>query len=251
MTKFVLLAVALAACVAEPGDGSATETNVPRIIANALSPGALSGDALTTAQLTSSNAAAMGGTSDARKVLGYAAECALDATQTVSFTVSGTGYSVTGALGMVTDWTSRGLTWDEASWISACVFARVNLTATSVAFSARGAWTGLGTTSSELSDYLIEEGAFWGNAFLDLGALTPYACNGVDQAYDDSYADLPVRECAQPSWDPTSNLTPCGFNYAGLCGDVCLTGSPYADCAFLGGRPRAAVITAFLYGTPL
>ena len=49
----------------------------------------------------------------------------------------------------------------------------------------RGTATGLATTSSELANYRVEEGAFWGNLFIDLGdvevfyptmAISRFAC---------------------------------------------------------------------------
>ena len=248
--KLAMLAVALGACVAEPGGGSPTVSNVPRIALNALSPAALAGTGLTTAPLDAAGAAAMGQTADARAVLAYAAGCALDATQQVSYAVDGVAQTAVGAMGIAPAWTARALTSDEAAWVSACVFARVNLSAAVVSISARGASPGLDATPEELADYRIEEGAFWGNAFVDLGPLAAHACDGVDQAADDSYGDLPLRQCAQ--WDGVagSNRSPCGFHYAGLCRDACAEAGGYAGCSFLGGAPAADVVTTFLYGAP-
>jgi hypothetical protein len=253
MMKFLLLAVALGGCVAAPvvsDDGPPPPSNVPRIIANALSPTMLAGSTMTTATLDATGAAAMGQTTAARKVLSYAAGCALDATQQVTFTVGGVATTLYGAMGIVPAWTTRALTATEAAWVSACVIARVNLSSAVISISARGAASGLATTSAELASYQIEEGAFWGNTFVDLGSLASYSCNGVDQAADDSYGDLPNRECAQ--WDGVtgSNASPCGFHYAGLCHDVCTTTTTYANCSFLGGAAQAAVVTTFLYGSP-
>jgi hypothetical protein len=248
--KLVMLTAALGACTAGPGDGSPTVSNVPRIALNALSPAALAGSALTTAQLDATSAAAMGATADARVVLAYAAGCALADDQQVSYTAGGDTVTVSGAMGIAPAWTDRALTADEAAWVSACVFARVNLTSTVVSISARGASLGLDTSAGELADYQVEEGAFWGNAFVDLGALAAYACEGVDQAAADSYGDLPLRKCAQ--WDGVtdSNQTQCGFHYSGLCQDACATTGGYADCSFQGGTAQADVVTTFLYGTP-
>jgi hypothetical protein len=249
MTKLVLLAVVLGACVAEPGGGS-PGSSVPRIALNALSPAALAGTGLTTGALDAGGAAAMGQTADARAVLAYAAGCALDAGQQVSYSVDGAQVTVVGAIGIAPAWTVRPLTTDEAAWVSACVFARVNQSSVSVSISARGAAAGLEATPGELADYRIEEGAFWGNAFVDLGPLAAYACDGVDQAADDSYGDLPLRQCAQ--WDGVagSDRSPCGFHYAGLCRDACAEAGGYTGCAFQGGAPVDGVVTTFLYGAP-
>jgi len=248
MSKSAMLLVVLSACAVEPGIGSPTDTNVPRIAVNSLSPSALAGSGLTTATLDAAGAAAMGQTASARQVLSYAAGCALGADQTLSYTVDGTTTTLQGAMAIAPAWTGRSLTASEAAWVSACVLARVNLTSQVVQISARGAEAGLATTAGEQADYQVEEGAFWGNAFVDLGTIDGYACDGVDQAADDSYGDLPLRECAQPDGTALSSLTPCGFHYAGLCGSACATSSPYAGCSFLGGAGHAEVVTAFLYG---
>jgi hypothetical protein len=247
MSKSVALWIVLGACAVDPGVGSPTETNVPRIAVNALSPAALSGSGLITSTLDAAGAAAMAQTQSARNVLAYAAGCALAADQTVDYTVDGVTRTLTGAMGMVPAWTSRALTASEAAWVSACVFARVNLTSQVVQLSARGAQSALAATSDEEASYAVEEGAFWGNAFIDLGSVDASACDGVDQAVNDSYGDLPLRQCAQPD-GAGANLTPCGFHYAGPCGSACNTGSPYADCAVAGDRSQAEVVTTFLYG---
>lgn len=250
MTKLrlVMLTAALGACTAGPGATLPTVSNVPRIALNALSPAALANSALTTAQLDATSAAAMAATADGREVLAYAAGCALGDGQQVSYTADGDAVTVSGAMGIAPAWTDRALTADEAAWVSACVLARVNLTSTVVSISARGAGPGLDTGADERADYQVEEGAFWGNAFVDLGAVAAYACEGVDQAADDSYGDLPLRKCAQ--WDGVtgSNQTPCGFHYAGLCQDACATADSYAGCSFQGGTEQPDVVTTFLSG---
>jgi hypothetical protein len=248
MSKSLVLLVVLGACAVEPGVGSVAETNVPRIAGNGLSPSALAGSGLTTSVLDAAGAAAMGQTLSARQVLAYAAGCALRNDQTLSYTVDGFTSTLQGAMGLAPAWTGRSLTASEAAWVSACVAARVNLFSQVVQISARGAASGLDTTAGEQASYQIEEGAFWANAFVDLGDIDGYACDGIDQAADDSYGDLPLRECAQPDTAATSNLTPCGFHYAGLCSSACDTSSPYASCAFLGGAAHAEVVTTFLYG---
>jgi hypothetical protein len=256
MRRLSACVLLLGACAIEPMDTEPADlepapTNVPRIGSNSLSPTQLASTALTTDVLSSANALAMGQTSHARKVLAYAVSCALSDTQSVSFVLNGITYNFYGAMGLVPGWTSSDLSASEAAWISGCVFARVNLSSTLLYVSARGDQGGLGTTSGELADYEVEEGAFWGNAFVDLGSLAMYSCNGVDQAAADTYGDLPLRECAE--WDGVtgSNLSPCGMNYAGLCSTACTTSTaPYEGCSFLGGTAVNEVVTTFLYGDP-
>jgi hypothetical protein len=223
----------------------------PRIVTNALSPTAFAGSALTSSVLNATNAAAMGQTNSQRKVLAFATTCALDATQSVDFTISGVQYHNAGLMGVAPAWTSRALTATEAAWVSACIISRVNLTSALVNISARGANAGYDTTIGEVADYQLEEGAFWGNAFTDLGTVEGYSCNGVTQVANDTLGDLPLRECAE--WDgvTNSNMSTCGFHYAGLCSNTCTTSTaPYAGCAFGGGSAVSSVVTTFLYGTP-
>jgi hypothetical protein len=249
-----LFVLTFGACAAAPAShpqtGEPTVSNVPRLTVNALSPAAIAASELTTDVLDATSAAEMGTTQYARKTLAFAVSCALRDDQSVTFTVDGTEYTDHGAMGMAPGWVSDGLSNSEAAWISACLLARVNLTSTVVSISARGDAPGLETTTSEEADYQIEEGAFWGNAFVDLGSVAQYSCNGVDQAADDSYGDLPYRQCAQ--WDGVtgSNLSPCGMHYAGLCSDVCSSSGTYAGCSFSGGTAVSSVITTFLSGEP-
>ena len=240
--------LAIAGCVEPVSQDVGT---APRIVTNALSPTHFSNSALISGVLDATNAAAMGQTNYARKVLAFATTCALDATQSIEFTVGGVTFYDVGLMGVAPAWTTRALTATEAAWVSACIVSRVNLTSTVVEISARGANAGYDTTIGEVADYQLEEGAFWGNAFTNLGTVAGYSCNGVDQAADDTVGELPLRECAE--WDgvTNSNASPCGFHYAGLCSDACSTDTaPYTGCAFGGGSESAGVVTTFLYGTP-
>ena len=252
MDKSVLLVgvLAIAGCVemAPEADEIGVE---PRIVTNALSPSHFAASALTSSILDSTNAAAMGQTSAQRKVLAFATTCALDATQSIDFTISGVTYHNAGLMGVAPAWLSRALTATEAAWVSACIISRVNLTSALVNISARGANAGYDTTIGEVADYKLEEGAFWGNAFTNLGTVEGFSCNGATQAANDTIGDLPLRECAE--WDgvANSNASACGFNYAGLCSSVCTTSTPpYSGCSFSGGSGSSTVVTTFLYGTP-
>jgi hypothetical protein len=250
MRKLLLLVPVLGACVSSPTQGEPVVTNVPRLSANGLLPDEISATALTTDWLDPELVTVMADDPDAIAVLRYAVECALDATQTFAYDADEVHHVITGAMGLAPGWSTGGLSGSEAAWVSACVFSRANASGTSIVISDRGAVTGLATTSSELANYQIEEGAFWGNLFIDVGDVAAYSCEGVDQAADDTHGDLPLRQCAQ--WDGirNSHKSPCGMNYAGLCSAVCTTSSPYSGCSFLGGAASSAVVTTFLYGTP-
>jgi hypothetical protein len=226
------------------------ESNVARQDVNTLAPRGLLSSGLTTARLDAANAAAMGSSEDARQVLTYAIGCALDSTQTVAYTVDGVTYSSVGGIGLARGWTNSPLSVVQAAWVSACVFAHANEFSTVIWISVRGNQADLDTTSDERSEYQREEGAFWGNAFTDLGPIAAYACDGIDPATTDGSTELP-RQCAH--WDGIagSHKSSCGMGYAGMCRSICTTSSaPYTGCSFLGAAASPTVITTFLSGPP-
>lgn len=240
----------LAGCAADPLDPGDV-VQLDQINMYSLSLSELSSGALSTVRLDATSAAAMGNTAVARKALTFAVACALTSAQTVTFSVSGTSYSASGILGVAPSWTSSALTTTQAAWVSACMFANVTDASTLIWLSVRGTEPSLAPSIPERTDYQIEEGAFWGNAFANLGPIAGYSCVGNDQAADDTYAQLPLRQCAQ--WDgvSSSNRSPCGLSYAGRCNQVCTaTVAPYSGCSFLGGTATGPVVTIFLAGTP-
>jgi hypothetical protein len=208
----------------------------------------LSGTSLSTARLDAAHAAAMGATTSSRKVLAAAVRCALGSTQTVTFSVGGVTYSDAGGIGIAPGWTGAALTATEASWVSACLFAHMTDATTLIWVSVRGSEASLSANLTETTDYRIEEGAFWGNAFVDRGTIAAYSCVGVDQAINDSYGNLPLRRCAH--WDAVSSTTSaCGMHYAGACRSACSTQTaPYAGCVFQNGLAARSVVTSFLAG---
>jgi hypothetical protein len=240
----------LAACGAEPLE-TQTDSDEIQLGVTPLSLAELGSSALTTAVLNATNAAAMGPNQTARKVLAFAVACALQSTQTVTYTVGGVTYIETGMLGIAPGWRTAVMSATEAAWVSACIFSHVNEVTHLVWLSLRGAQTSLSTTTQEQNEYRVEEGAFWGNVFVNLGSVHGYSCLGVDQAAGDTYGELPYRNCAQ--WDGVSGsgMSPCGMSYAGLCRTACTTATaPYAGCSFQGSSAAASVVTIFLAGTP-
>lgn len=236
-------------CADESRRGEATQS--VQTDPDVLTPADLTSSALTTTVLNATNAAGMGGSAAARRVLASAIGCALDSSQTVTFTVSGNAYSYTGGLGIATNWTSSALSSTQAAWVSACVFAHANDQSAVVWLSVRGSQSGLSASGAEATDYQIEEGAFWGNAFVNLGSIAAYTCDGVDQAANDSYGDLPYRQCTQWNGVTGSNMSLCDMIYAGNCSAVCSTSTaPYAGCSFQSGASSGSVVTIFLEGTP-
>jgi len=236
-------ALVIAGCSIE----SLEATEVIRQEVNVLAPGGLASSGLTTVTLDSNSAAAMGTSQAAREVLAYAVGCALDSTQAISFTVGGTTYTDTGGIGLAKGWLDGPLSVTQAAWLSACVFAHANELAAVIWISVRGNQAALVTTSTERDQYQTEDGAFWGNVFINLGPIAAYACDGINN----TDPALGSRPCAH--WDGIagSNKTRCGMAYAGLCRNVCSTATaPYAGCSFLSGAASPIAVTTFLAATP-
>ena len=247
-TLHLCIPVLMAACGTEPLE-TQTDSDGIQLGVTPLSLAEVGGSALTTAVLNASNAAAMGPNQTARKVLAFAVACALNSTQTITYTVGGVSYTESGMLGLAPGWKTAAMSASEAAWVSACMYSHVNEVTHLVWLSLRGSQAALSTTSQELSEYQVDEGAFWGNVFVNLGSVHGYSCLGVDQAVSESYGELPYRNCAQ--WDGVSgsNASPCGMSYSGLCRTACTTASaPYAGCSFQGGAAAASVVTIFLAG---
>ena len=244
--KLCIPAVMMTSCAIE--SFPTEETTQAVTSGNPVTLSDLAATALSTARLDAAHAAAMAGTASSRKVLAAAVRCALGSTQTMTFSVGGTTYSDTGSIGIAPGWTGAALTATEASWVSACLFAQMTDATELIWISARGSDASLSPSLTESTDYRIEEGAFWGNAFVDRGAIAAYSCVGVDQAINDSYGDLPHRRCAH--WSTASSSTSaCGMHYAGSCRTACSTQTaPYTGCSFQNGLVTRPVVTIFLAG---
>jgi hypothetical protein len=234
-----LMAVGCATESFDPGEA----TQVDELNTYTLALAELTSSALTTVRLDAASATAMASTTAKRKVLTFAVACALNSTQTITFTVGGTVYMATGAAGIAPGWTAGALTPTQAAWVSACLFANVNDASTLIWISLRGSQPSFTTSPDERAAYQIEEGAFWGNAFSNLGPIVGYSCNGLAQA------PLALRQCAQWDGATASNRSACGMSYAGRCSQVCTSVvAPYSGCSFLGGAAAGPVVTIFLAG---
>jgi hypothetical protein len=124
-----------------------------------------------------------------------------------------------GAIGLTPEWLDRRINTRGKGWISACMFARVNKNQTATGLSMRGHHEALGVTVAERETFSIEEGAFFGDLFIDDPdpETLPdwFACSGKG-IYDGVSGGLDGRDCAKP--DPANPAyTECGFNYAGPC----------------------------------
>ncbi len=145
-----------------------------------------------------------------------------------------------GELGLAPRWENHRLHDSDERWVSACLLARVNQNNVTVSVSLRGADKALRTTAAERAAFTLDEGAFFGDVFVDEGEpLEMFACRGFDQANRPSPvpAVLTQRTCTIP--DPANpGQTLCGdadsaIAFAGECADACkkqADDGSYRDC---------------------
>jgi len=169
---------------------------------------------------------------DGRVVYSYLVGCALPFTEEIVAQVPGAANTGSdsihscvdgecrfpGALGLVPTWRDQALDDEGKGWISACIFARINVFETAEAISLRGANPGLAVTTDEAELFTVQEGAFFGDLFTAENKEIDWnACRGEGQASSEE-GGLALRDCTEP--DPANpGRTVCGFNYAGDCRD--------------------------------
>ncbi len=232
----LLLAISvLPACVDELDESSTPQAVVidnrlaaNRLAANRLAANRLAANRLAANRLAANRLAAnladadeLLATPEGREVMAYIVSCALnEGTTLVAETASGT-FEFLGELGLAADWEHHPLSEQGTGWVSACLFARVNANNVAVPVSLRGRHALLKKVdAAEASGWSLEEGAFYGNFFIDRAAGDPpdwHACRGRDQTAGET-GGLISRDCTEP--DPANpGLTICGFTDAGDCGD--------------------------------
>jgi hypothetical protein len=159
-------------------------------------------------------------TEEGQELLGYIVSCALPegVTLVAEDPVTGDPLEFFGGLGLAKKWLDRRLDKKGKRWVSACLYARVNLHDVTVPISMRGPHRGLVTTPEELAGWTLQEGGFYGDYFRPLNKpIEWFACRGKDQAASET-GGLAERDCTEP--DPMNpGKTLCGFTYAGDCGD--------------------------------
>lgn len=187
-------------------------------------------------------------TVEGRDVYAYIISCALSDTMTIEADVPGAADTAPpdtthtciaehctfpGNLALADRWIDHKLDNKGQGWISACLFSRVNANDSAEAISLRG--RALTVSPDELELYTAEEGAFYGNLFIDDPdpSVPPdwYACRGEAKAAcpgDVGCGGLANRDCAQEN-PANPGFTLCGFKYAGDCRDFTPSlPSPYA-----------------------
>ncbi len=220
----LLLGLSLTACLDSAEDANVATSNTDKVAMNALPPGSLT-FAVPSTQLTTTSAATQLSTANGRSTFSYIAGCALGTFQTFT---SGS-YSYTGSMGLATAWMTRALTASEANAVSSCLIGRLNRDGVSVSISLRGANAGFATSGTETTTYNLDEGAFMGNIFPNLGAIDKSTCMGADKAATPNLGDLANRHCTEAAvWPATTNA--CGLTYIGTCASACTMANGYYTC---------------------
>ena len=227
-----------------------------RLASNRLASNRLASNRLASNRLTATRLVANPDTSEiletveGRDVYAYIISCALADNVTIEATVAGAADTAPpqtthtcvnehctfpGNLNLAPRWEDHRLDHKGQGWVSACLFSRVNANDTAEAISLRGRNPGLIVSVDEMELYTAEEGAFYGNLFIDDPdpSVPPdwYACRGEAKAAcpgDTGCGGLANRDCAQEN-PANPGFTMCGFKYAGDCGDFTPNvASPYA-----------------------
>jgi hypothetical protein len=179
-------------------------------------------------------------TDEGRQILRYVISCAIPSGITFVAEYDGVSYQFLGDIGLAPAWMDRGLRETEQRWVSACLISRVNRFGVPVSISIRGPHKALKVSESEAYNYVVEEGAFYGNVFqaVDGAPIIWNACSGRDQS-SGSTGTLELRDCAKP--DPANpGYTLCGFTYTGPCADWVPPPNAYACKKFRSAVDRLA-----------
>jgi hypothetical protein len=268
-TSLLVVALAGSGCtvdMTEPEITSTTEQAIGthnRLAANRLAANRLAANRLAANRLAANSLNGLVAISDTsqildteagREVYSYLVSCALDPDTVIHATVAGAADTAPdanyvcvggqcefyGALGLAPDWLDKRLNHAGKGWISACLFARSNEYDTAAAISLRGRNPGLSVSLDETQIYSVEEGAFYGNVFIDDPDQTVppdwHACTGEGQAAGEPTAGgLVLRDCAEEN-PGNPGFTYCGFKYDGHCRDFTPAfPSPYACTTSMDG----------------
>ena len=158
------------------------------------------------------------------QLLEYLVSCALPQGVELKTDTGDGAQRFSGSLGLAPNWLNRGLTTSEQPWVSACILARTNLFGKRIEISMRAldpAPAGLLAPKKEWEEFIIHEGAFFGNIFASKPRA--FACLGKTTPRQSVDPVLQKRVCAQPSGSllPSGEkATRCGFAYVGSCKEL-------------------------------
>lgn len=147
----------------------------------------------------------------AHKFFEYLMQCALPEGESVTLSHDGELYEFQGAVGLAPEWLEGPCEQACQEWVSACMFARVNTFGVTVGLYLDGDHPAFASKPGDPvrgdTGYIIEEGGFYGNMFLDVPRQ--YTCRG--EGNDPLY--LSFRVCSKPG-------SLCGLTNVGVCGEI-------------------------------
>ena len=159
---------------------------------------------------------AMFSTAEGRDQFAYLYSCAESVGRSLTVSANGTSYTFAGGLGLAPEWTTSFLASYKYKLMTACMLARTNYRGITVQISMRN--LKIPTALSEVTNFGVLEGAFWGDAFTAGGSLR--ACPSPAKLAGAKTSTLPLRECTVSKDGVT---TKCSFGYAGECSKVCVS----------------------------
>ncbi len=178
-----------------------------------------------------------------RMLVKYLVSCALDGSQSFSFTWNDSSphqETYWGSLGLARAWETRGLTEDEQAWVSACIAARTNYYGVTVVVSLRGPSARLMADTTEKGAFPEAEGAFWGNIF-DASPWIKACSVGANVGHSRSK----MRDCAAGHVNGAS-VSSCGMiALTGECSALCAAAADSTD-GFLSCEGVTQVISTYL-----
>lgn len=144
-----------------------------------------------------------------RELMKYAIECALPETATVTASNGVESIDYHGSLGLAPEWADGACGVPCQEWVSACLLARSNYYGVTVAlyFDGNNPAFDAEQPPEGYGNYSVEEGAFFGNVFLD--PSRQYSCRGGGS----DPLSMSFRLCTKPGHI-------CGIQSVGFCGDI-------------------------------
>jgi hypothetical protein len=214
----LVLSLPLWGCDPPPQENSKTSAIITRngltrdgLFANSVT-GAGGASAAFTGHALDGQTFSSGNVETTSKFLSYAVACALPGNESVTISINGSPAVYSGAIGLAPEWQSGACDSNCQQWITACLLAKTNYYGIEVTISLRGPSPALDPGLIERVQFSLEEGAFFGNLFLDSPQL--YACMGklFDSAtIGDQLAYLQHRICA------SEDLSTCPIHVLGPC----------------------------------
>lgn len=191
------------------------------LTANAIDLNGLDPDLLSTEVRTALGDAGQLG-ANTRTLYKYLVSCALDPSQSISFSWTDSLNVVHqelfwGDLGLAPTWKNTSINKPGRRSVSACMAARSNFLGLTVTISVRGPQQSIKSVSAaELAAYPQEEGAFWGDLFDGTPQL--YACH---KGANITHSRSKIRYCAAGFPFTVSYLECAYIHIVGDCDSLC------------------------------